>query len=30
MAEGAGQEAKRLVVVLNWFTDVRAALAKPE
>jgi Tol biopolymer transport system component len=29
-AEAAGQEAKRLVVVLNWFTDVRAALAKPE
>jgi tRNA A-37 threonylcarbamoyl transferase component Bud32 len=28
--ESAGPEARRLAVVLNWFTDVRARLAKSE
>jgi Tol biopolymer transport system component len=29
-AEASGPETKRLVVVLNWFTDIRARLAKHE
>ena len=29
-AESAGPDARRLVVVLNWFTDVQARLAKAE
>jgi eukaryotic-like serine/threonine-protein kinase len=29
-AESAGPEARRLVVVLNWFTDVQARLARKE
>jgi hypothetical protein len=29
-AEAAGPEARRLVVVLNWFTDVQARLARKE
>ena len=28
--ESAGPEARRLAVVLNWFTDVRARLARTE
>jgi hypothetical protein len=29
-AESAGPEARRLVVVFNWLTDVQARLAKGE
>ncbi len=28
--QSAGPEARRLAVVLNWFTEVRARLAKSE